>query len=83
MDHRRNKRISTHKNVGIEYPGGRTATGWTRNVSGGGMFVANGASEKLKTRERSTFLKEDWPKIVRHIERLGLDTADLLDRETA
>lgn len=50
---------------------------------GVGMFVANGASEKLKTRERSTFLKEEWPKIVRHIERLGLDKADLLDRETA
>jgi len=50
---------------------------------GVGMFVANGASEKLKTRERNSFLKEDWPKIVRHIERLGFDTAELLDRETA
>ena len=50
---------------------------------GVGMFVANGASEKLKTRERDSFLKEDWPKIVRHSERLGLNTAELLDHETA
>ena len=39
MEHRRDKRISAHKNVGIEYPGGRTATGRTKNVSVGGMFV--------------------------------------------
>lgn len=50
---------------------------------GVGMFVANGASEKLRTREREAFLNEEWPKIVRHIDRLGLDTAELLDRETA
>jgi len=50
---------------------------------GVGMFVANGASEKLCTRERENFLNGEWPKIVRHIERLGLDTSELLDRETA
>lgn len=50
---------------------------------GVGMFVANGASEKLRTRERETFLNKEWPKIARHIDRLGLDAAELLDRETA
>ena len=49
---------------------------------GVGMFVANGASEKFKIRERDNFLKEEWPKIVQHIERLGLDKAELLDYET-
>ena len=39
MENRRNERISAHKNVGIEYPGGRTAIGRMRNVSVGGMFV--------------------------------------------
>jgi GntR family transcriptional regulator len=47
------------------------------------MFVANGASDKLKTRERDSFLNQEWPKIARHIERLGLSAAELLDREIA
>jgi GntR family transcriptional regulator len=50
---------------------------------GVGMFVANGASDKLKTRERDSFLNQEWPKIARHIERLGLSAAELLDREIA
>ncbi|MBC2778373.1 GntR family transcriptional regulator [Parasphingopyxis marina] len=50
---------------------------------GVGMFVANGASEKLRTRERETFLNDEWPEIQRRIDRLGLDAAELLDRELA
>lgn len=50
---------------------------------GVGMFVANGAAAKLKTREREAFLKEEWPRIVRHIERLGLDAEELVGRELA
>ncbi|NNC73487.1 MAG: GntR family transcriptional regulator [Sphingomonadaceae bacterium] len=50
---------------------------------GVGMFVANGASEKLRARERDSFLNEEWPRIARHIDRLGLDAEDLLKRELA
>jgi GntR family transcriptional regulator len=50
---------------------------------GVGMFVANGASEKLRNRERESFLHEEWPEIRRRIDRLGLDTSELLDREIA
>jgi GntR family transcriptional regulator len=50
---------------------------------GVGMFVANGASERLRTRERATFLNDEWPEIQRRIDRLGLDATELLDRELA
>ena len=50
---------------------------------GVGMFVANGASEKLRNRERDVFLKEEWPRVVRHIRRLGLSAEDLIEREIA
>ena len=39
MERRRNKRCSAHKFVCIEYPGGKTLTGWTRNVSSSGLFI--------------------------------------------
>jgi len=39
MERRRNNRFSAHKFVCIEYPGGKTLTGWTRNVSSGGLFM--------------------------------------------
>ena len=39
MERRRNNRFSAHKFVGIEYPGGRTLIGRTRDVSFGGLFV--------------------------------------------
>lgn len=50
---------------------------------GVGMFVAAGASEKLRAAERKEFLEQRWPAIVAHIRRLGLDAEDLLERETA
>lgn len=48
-----------------------------------GLFVEPGAKEKLVEAERAAFLSEDWPRIRRHIDRLGLSTADLFERETA
>ena len=39
MERRRNKRIAAHQYVCIEYPGGKTLTGWTRNVSCDGLFI--------------------------------------------
>ena len=50
---------------------------------GVGMFVADGALIRLRTEERERFLTRDWPKLRRHIDRLGLSAADLLEREEA
>jgi GntR family transcriptional regulator len=43
-----------------------------------GMYVTEGAREKLVTSERERFLKEDWPAIIERIRRLGLSTEELL-----
>ncbi len=50
---------------------------------GVGMFVAPGARARLSESERSRFLKEEWPLIRARMQRLGVDPADLLDRERA
>src|SRR5438309_11586078 len=47
---------------------------------GVGMFVAEGATARLKVSERQHFLDFYWPKIVEAIEHLDLDPADLLRR---
>jgi GntR family transcriptional regulator len=47
---------------------------------GVGMFVAPGASEKLRTAERKDFLDHRWPAIAAQIRRLGLDVEDLVER---
>jgi GntR family transcriptional regulator len=48
---------------------------------GVGMFVAQGAVEKLRATERAAFLRDHWPRITAHIRRLALDPADLLERD--
>ncbi len=48
-----------------------------------GLYVEPGAKEKLLKSERATFITEDWPRIRRHIDRLGLTAADLFARENA
>ena len=50
---------------------------------GVGMFVAQGASARLKAAERKEFLENRWPAIAAHIRRLDLDPADLLERSMA
>jgi len=50
---------------------------------GVGMFVAPGARARLGDSERSRFLKEEWPEIRARMRRLGLNPADLLEREGA
>jgi GntR family transcriptional regulator len=50
---------------------------------GVGMFVADGATARLRASEREAFLSEEWPRIRQVIDRLGLDAADLLDRADA
>lgn len=43
-----------------------------------GMFVTNGAREKLLAHERDKFLHEDWPRIAAQIKALELDVQSLL-----
>ncbi|MFA9219426.1 MAG: GntR family transcriptional regulator [Sphingomonadaceae bacterium] len=42
-----------------------------------GMYVTEGARDKLLASERARFLREDWPVMLERIRRLGLDL-DLL-----
>ena len=48
---------------------------------GVGMFVAPGARARLSDLERTRFLKEEWPEIRSRMKRLGIDPAELLERE--
>ena len=50
---------------------------------GVGMFVAPGARARLTDGERARFLDEEWPQIRARMQRLGLDPAELLERERA
>ncbi|QYF93491.1 GntR family transcriptional regulator [Massilia sp. PAMC28688] len=43
-----------------------------------GMYVTDGASEKLLASERERFVREEWPAMVERIRRLGLDLEQLL-----
>lgn len=43
-----------------------------------GMYVTDGAPEKLLASERERFLREEWPAVVERIGRLGLDLERLV-----
>ncbi len=43
-----------------------------------GMFVVEGAKDKLLEAERARFLNEEWPRVMEAIRRLGLDADTLL-----
>ena len=43
-----------------------------------GMFVREGAQQKLTSSERQKFLNEEWPAMVTRISQLGLDVNELL-----
>jgi GntR family transcriptional regulator len=45
---------------------------------GRGMFVNTGARDLLLQSERQKFLTEEWPRISANIQRLGLETEQLL-----
>ncbi len=44
---------------------------------GVGMFVADGATRRLREAERSRFLDDVWPPVAAQIRRLGLKPEDL------
>lgn len=48
---------------------------------GRGMFVRPGARARLLEVEREKFLKEQWPRVLETIERLGLSRDDLMSAE--
>ncbi|WP_373488748.1 GntR family transcriptional regulator [Blastomonas sp.] len=50
---------------------------------GVGMYVAKGATERLRTLERDDFLKNVWPPVLRQMQRIGLSPANLLAGEEA
>lgn len=56
--------------------------GLVEKKRGRGMFVNEGARVDLLKTERERFLQKDWPKVIATIERLGLETADLLEQKT-
>ena len=50
---------------------------------GVGMFVAEGATAKLRASERSDFLEHRWPAIAAQMRRLDLDVEQLVERALA
>jgi GntR family transcriptional regulator len=52
--------------------------GLVEKKRGRGMFVTEGAQEKLLKDERQRFIETEWPQVLATIERLGLDPQSLL-----
>jgi GntR family transcriptional regulator len=50
---------------------------------GVGMFVAEGAVERLRVQEKEIFLTKIWPRMRAHIGRLGIDVQELITHEPA
>ena len=55
------------------------ADGLIRVQRGVGMFVGEGAGDKLRAAERAAFLEQEWPQIRERMARLGIEPADVLD----
>ena len=56
------------------------ADGLVEVQRGVGMFVAEGAAERLRAAERRRFMDEDWPEIRDRMERLGIAPSELFDQ---
>jgi GntR family transcriptional regulator len=56
--------------------------GLVETKRGRGMFINAGARNLLMKGERQKFLDEEWPRIQETIQRLGLNTQELLDSST-
>jgi GntR family transcriptional regulator len=50
---------------------------------GVGMYVAPGAGARLRDSERKRFVQDEWPEIRARMKRLGIDAAELIERERA
>ena len=47
---------------------------------GVGMFVAPGAAMRLRSSERDSFIKTEWPAIRERMAQLGIDPTELFQR---
>jgi GntR family transcriptional regulator len=47
-----------------------------------GMYVNEGAPEKLLASERERFLRDEWPAVVERVQRLGLRLEELMRNAT-
>jgi GntR family transcriptional regulator len=52
--------------------------GLVEKKRGRGMYVIDGARDRLLKDERARFLEKEWPQVQATIKRLGLDAASLL-----
>ena len=50
---------------------------------GVGMFVADGATRRLRSMERANFLENVWPPVAAHMRRIGVSIEDLQDLQDA
>ena len=57
--------------------------GLVEKKRGLGMYVVTGAKEKLSKQERIKFLEQEWPQIIKRIERLGLEIHELIGSDKA
>jgi GntR family transcriptional regulator len=48
-----------------------------------GMYVLDGARQKLLASERERFLRDEWPAMLARIQRLGLDLQQLMQQAVA
>jgi GntR family transcriptional regulator len=55
------------------------ADGLIRVQRGVGMFVEEGAADRLRSAERAQFLDQEWPQIRERLDRLGIAAVDLFD----
>jgi GntR family transcriptional regulator len=56
--------------------------GLVEKKRGRGMFVTDGARQRLLKDERQRFVEKEWPKVLETIDRLGLDATELLAQST-
>ena len=56
------------------------AEGLVEVQRGVGMYVAPGASDRLRRAERTRFIEQEWPEIAARMERLGIAPAELIER---
>jgi len=54
--------------------------GLIRVQRGVGMFVREGAADRLLQAERDAFLHQEWPRLRRRIARLGISLEELMGR---
>ena len=57
--------------------------GYVEVKRGIGMFVAKGATYRLRIQERTVFIERIWPRMRAHIDRLGISVDELMAIEIA